>query len=81
MLALIHNYSYHFLHTHDYPSWNRPIYWSKLPALSDLLHSNCIIAVAIDSDAIFKHLRIPGMASEPPCFTRHTSFTITLDNY
>jgi hypothetical protein len=81
-IALIHGYRYHFIHTHDYPDWNRSIYWSKVPAIGDMLHSGCQFVVTIDSDAIFKHLEIPlEWLLNRWNITPSTSFAMALDNY
>jgi hypothetical protein len=76
--ALIHGYRYHFIKVPPYI--HRSVYWSKVPTMSDLLHSSCRIVISIDHDAIFRNLGLPvEWMLNHWNFTRETSFLMALD--
>ncbi|KAF1985104.1 hypothetical protein K402DRAFT_358191 [Aulographum hederae CBS 113979] len=56
LYAMIHGYDYKFIRTHDF--LDRNAYWTKIPAMADILHSYDIVIIA-DADVTFPHMHLP----------------------
>jgi hypothetical protein len=77
---LIHGYRYNFIRVPPYAE--RSVYWSKVPAISDLLLDGCKVVVLIDHDAIFQNMELPfEWLLNRWGFTKNTSFAMSLDNH
>lgn len=76
---MIHGYRYQYIQAPSYQS-DRKAYWSKIPAMSDMLHSGCRVVVAIDHDALFWNMELPfEWLLSRWNFTQETSFAMALD--
>ncbi|RDI76722.1 hypothetical protein Vi05172_g13293 [Venturia inaequalis] len=79
LYALIHGYTYHFVHTT--PLADKAAYWTKIPALAETLSKDrCDITVSIDADASFMNLNLPfEWLLNRWNFTSTTSMALALD--
>jgi hypothetical protein len=79
--AVLHGYRYNYVVAPKYEG-ERTEFWSKIPAISDMLHSGCKIVVTIDHDAIFANLHLPfEWLMNRWNFTGATSLGMALDNH
>jgi hypothetical protein len=77
-IALIHGYRYHYIKVPPYE--HRSVFWSKIPAISDLLLSDCRIILSIDHDALFRNLELPvEWMLNHWGFSKETSFLMAID--
>jgi hypothetical protein len=79
--AMIHGYRYYYVVAPKYEG-PRSAFWSKIPAISDMLLSDCRIVVTIDHDAIFQNLHLPfEWLLNRWNFTKEHSLGMALDNH